>query len=317
MRKFIVSDLHGNGEVYDSMMAYLENIALLDDVELYINGDLIDRGLDSYRMLCDVRDRILGKGNIKIHYLGGNHELMMYQALCAKKPGKAINPWCDWMSNGGHIIEGVLDSSKDGEEKCEEFKEFLGTLKIYHLFDEKILNKPIVLVHARAPQKILKECPMTIADNNWNVFNAVWKRKSDGEEFFFFRVVPSFNRIGLDGYFTIIGHTPVNNRDGFYFDKRENVLNIDGGCAAYACEYFDYDHVPLVEVVGDALKILVFNHNNEIIQGYYYDGTFYRLKEESVDKDRLLLDSKFDNIKEEKVKLIKRHWNILKHGCEE
>ena len=110
MRKFIVSDLHGNGEVYDSMMAYLENIALLDDVELYINGDLIDRGLDSYRMLCDVRDRILGKGNIRIHYLGGNHELMMYQALRARKDGKWISPWCDWMMNGGHIIEGELDS---------------------------------------------------------------------------------------------------------------------------------------------------------------------------------------------------------------
>jgi hypothetical protein len=41
------------------------------------------------------------------------------------------------------------------------------------------------------------------------------------------------------------------------------------------------------------------------------------LKEESIDKDRLLLDSKFDNIKEEKIKLIKRYWNILKNGCEE
>ena len=32
MRKFIVSDLHGNGEVYDSILAYLENISLIDDV---------------------------------------------------------------------------------------------------------------------------------------------------------------------------------------------------------------------------------------------------------------------------------------------
>ena len=55
MRKFIVSDLHGNGEVYDSIMAYLENISLSEEVELYINGDLIDRGLDSYRMLEDVK----------------------------------------------------------------------------------------------------------------------------------------------------------------------------------------------------------------------------------------------------------------------
>ena len=65
MRKFIVSDLHGCGEVYDSIMGYLDNIGLMDDVVLYINGDLIDRGLDGYRMLIDVMERINGKGNIK------------------------------------------------------------------------------------------------------------------------------------------------------------------------------------------------------------------------------------------------------------
>ena len=34
MRKFIISDLHGNGEVYDSIMAYLDNISLKEKVEL-------------------------------------------------------------------------------------------------------------------------------------------------------------------------------------------------------------------------------------------------------------------------------------------
>ena len=32
MRKYIVSDLHGNGEVYDSIIGYLENVSLVDDV---------------------------------------------------------------------------------------------------------------------------------------------------------------------------------------------------------------------------------------------------------------------------------------------
>ncbi len=81
MRKFIVSDLHGNGEVYNSIIGYLENISLCEEVELYINGDLIDRGIDSFTMLMDVYKRINGNGNIKINYLGGNHELMMWQAL--------------------------------------------------------------------------------------------------------------------------------------------------------------------------------------------------------------------------------------------
>ena len=47
MRKFIISDIHGNGNLYYSVMSYLENISKCEDVTLYINGDLIDRGLES------------------------------------------------------------------------------------------------------------------------------------------------------------------------------------------------------------------------------------------------------------------------------
>jgi UDP-2,3-diacylglucosamine pyrophosphatase LpxH len=84
VRKFIISDLHGNGEVYDSIMAYLDNISLKEKVELFINGDLIDYGFQSFDMIMDVMDRMKGKGNVQIHYLGGNHELMMHQALKAR-----------------------------------------------------------------------------------------------------------------------------------------------------------------------------------------------------------------------------------------
>ena len=59
MRKFIVSDLHGNGNMYNSIIKYLENVNKDDEIMLYINGDLIDRGLDSADMLLDVRKRIL------------------------------------------------------------------------------------------------------------------------------------------------------------------------------------------------------------------------------------------------------------------
>ena len=67
MRKFIISDIDGDGVIYDSIMGYLDNISLMDDVELYINGDLMDRGYDGWRVLNDVIERINGKGKVKIN----------------------------------------------------------------------------------------------------------------------------------------------------------------------------------------------------------------------------------------------------------
>lgn len=306
MKKFIVSDLHGNGEVYDSIMGYLENIALIDDVELYINGDLIDRGLDSFRMLEDVIGRINGDGNIKIHYLGGNHELMMYQALIERKPGKAFDYWSDWMCNGGWIIEGELDFREDGEEKCTEFKEFLGGLNIYHKFDEIIDGNRLLLVHAQAPKEVLNICNMKIADNNKRVSDAVWTREEIRDNFLFFATdVLGYNVIGKEGYLTIIGHTPIKNAIGFKYNKKNNYLNIDGGCASYALGHFEYDHVPLVEVLDNKLALIIFNHSNEIIDGYYFDGNIIKMARDELDIKRRFIDHSCDGKGEEAKRLIK------------
>ena len=64
MRKFIISDIHGNGDIYDTIISYLDNVGCNEEVHLYINGDLIDREYDSFRVLMDVLERINGKGNI-------------------------------------------------------------------------------------------------------------------------------------------------------------------------------------------------------------------------------------------------------------
>ena len=290
MRKFIVSDLHGNGDVYDSIMGYLDNISNEEEVELYINGDLIDRGKDSFTMLMDVIERINGKGNIKIHYLGGNHELMMYDALRKRRPGKSISHWCDWMRNGGGIIEGELDIRDDGEELCETFKNFVGDLKIYHVFDEKILDKNMLLVHAQAPIAARDNIDLRIKDNNFIVERAVWTRR-DGSDPILSLISRAIGleRVGLDDFFTIIGHTPVDNNCGFIINERENFINIDGGCAAYAYGYHTYDHVPLLEVKGNGFDITIFNHSNKIINGYYYDGELSKISLEELNKKRKYL----------------------------
>ena len=307
MRTFIVSDLHGNGEVYESMMKYLENISLFDDVELYINGDLIDRGLNSYTMFNDVINRIEGKGDILIHYLGGNHELMMYQALKKRKHGEVIDHWCDWMLNGGWVIEGEFDAlEEDAEEKIEKYQSFLGNLKIYHKFPDIISNNQILLVHAQAPNNINDVCDMRIKDDNSDVWNAVWSRKVEKQSLFGIERIIGHNRIGLDGYLTIIGHTPLSDSKGFVFDEEENVINIDGGCAAYAVGQFEYDHVPLVEIEDGRLSFLTFNHNNEIISGYYYNGVLYPMDDKELDLRRVFLNRGLDGMGRKNKLLIKK-----------
>ena len=295
MRKFIVSDLHGNGEVYDSIIAYLENISLVDEVELFINGDLIDRGQDGYRMLEDVIERINGKGNIKINYLGGNHELMMYQALKKRKTGKSINYFCDWIRNGGRVIERELATREDGEEKCEEFKHFLGDLKIYHKFKEMVNGNSIILVHARAPRLVLEECNMQIKDNNREVLKSVWTRENDrGNLLLIIGKLLGYYSIGKGGFLTIKGHTPIKSFPGFIYNKEENFINIDGGCAGYAVGRSEYNHVPLVEVKDGYLELLIFNHNNEIIDGYYFDGEVKKMADYLIGSKRIFLNKNLD-----------------------
>ena len=304
MRKFIVSDLHGNGEVYDSIMAYLGNID--DEVELYINGDLIDRGLDSFRMFEEVIEAINGKGKIKIIYLGGNHELSMYQALLERPPGRGINQHSNWIDNGGWAIEGILDMRDDFEEKCEEYKQFLSNLKIFHEFEEVINNNKLVLVHAQVPQNLDELRDLKIGHNNTAVQDAVWTRKEIRVPLIFgLGDVIGMNRIGKEDYLSIVGHTPVTDDRGFTYDHVENYFNIDGGCAMYARGHFQFDHVPLVEVKDDYLKILIFNHNNEIIDGYYFEKYLLRMSNEDLEKERLLLNHSYDNNGLENKKLIK------------
>ena len=300
MRKFIVSDIHGNGDIYDSIMGYLDNIGVSEDVELFINGDLIDRGPDSFRIIMDVKERIQGIGNVKINYLGGNHELMMYNALRKKRPGKRIGRLNSWMLNGGWPIENELAAREDGDELSSKLKDFVGDLKVYHVFDETIENRKILLVHAQAPKRAKRYEKLYIKDNNIAVDKAVWTRREKTDLFTYgVKSLMDLNRVGLDPYFTIVGHTPVSNEDGFEYNKKEHYLNIDGGCAGYAIGRYEYNHVPLVEVRDNFLELLIFNHNNEIVKGYFFNGNFYQMKELELEYRKMFLNPKYNE--QEKV----------------
>lgn len=286
MRKFIVSDLHGNGEAYDAIMAYLDNISKKEDVSLYINGDLIDRGFDSFKMLIDVYNRCNGIGNVKIHYLAGNHEWLMYQSLIEIINDKGVNALYNWEDNGGIFVISMLEEITKREVNM--LKDFLGNLKIYHKFPEKVNGKQVCLVHAQMPSIAPDKCTMKLSDqkntDNNNcvhdpVFKAIWYRHKKGLPFLNYH--PEL--------LTIIGHSPVLKYPGIDILENGNIINIDGACANYAVGDFARDHVPLVEVKNGYLNFLIFNHKNEIIDGYVYDGSVKKMNEDNLNNNRKLL----------------------------
>lgn len=293
MRNFIVSDLHGNGNIYSSIIKYLENVSEIDEVTLYINGDLIDRGTDSGEMLMDVIDRIRNNKKFKIEYLAGNHELMMYQASKYRRKDNYRWPYHNiWFANGAETTAAYFETKLTYEEE-NDVVDFISNLKLYHKFNEKLNGKPIVLVHAKCPKEVKDECDLIVKDNNFEVSYYVWTRRYDDWGRF-------MNTLGNEKYFTILGHTPVNNEKGYEYNLDENYLNIDGGCAKYACGLIDFDHTPLVEIdeKNDRLVILTFNNDNEIINGHYFTrGISYSIKEDELNNYRSYLDQN-KNVKE-------------------
>ncbi|MBO6244560.1 MAG: metallophosphoesterase, partial [Clostridia bacterium] len=251
------------------------------EVVLYINGDLIDRGIDSADMLLDVKKRMISNP-FKIVYLGGNHELMMYQTYIDRIKGLDTSKSI-WYFNGGWMTDRCLEETLDTKEKDLEMVDFISNLKIVHTFDEKINGKNIMLVHAAYPPISNDYEKLRIKDNNAFVNYMVWTREKDCS-------VP----ITDNNYFTIVGHTPNKNMYGCEYHSDSNYLNIDGGCARYVTGNFSQNHSPLIEVCEGYLKVLTFNNDNDIIYGNYFsDKTFTLFNDNELNNERKYLNNSF------------------------
>lgn len=72
MKHYVATDIHGNLEMFDKMMNYLESQK--DGYILYYLGDAADRGEDGYEIIR----RLLNNSNVV--YLKGNHEDLFVRA---------------------------------------------------------------------------------------------------------------------------------------------------------------------------------------------------------------------------------------------
>ena len=88
---YLMSDLHGRYEAYRRM---LELIRFSESDELYVLGDVLDRGPQPLEILLDMRARP------RVHPILGNHEHTAYPILRALTRGE--HPPADaWLADGG------------------------------------------------------------------------------------------------------------------------------------------------------------------------------------------------------------------------
>ncbi len=210
--KYVVSDIHGMYEQYDKM---LKLINFSDEDELYIIGDVIDRGEGGIRILRDIMN------HPNMHMLLGNHEFMALEALDASlwsKP-RYMSLWA--IHNGGQVTYSNLLKLPKAEYK--EVVEYMHNLPTS--MEVEAGGRQFYLVHGFP------------ADN---VYDEVWTRP--------YLDTPN----PLAGKTLIVGHTPVfyyhgkddrevddyiynlrTKKEHFKIEHAEGFIDID--CACCAC----------------------------------------------------------------------------------
>ena len=70
--RYIVSDIHG---CHDQYLALLDKIHFSDEDELYVLGDVVDRGPEPIKVLQDMMKRP------NVVFILGNHDFIMYSLM--------------------------------------------------------------------------------------------------------------------------------------------------------------------------------------------------------------------------------------------
>ena len=210
-----MSDIHGE---YDKYMAMLDKISFKDSDNLYVLGDVVDRGKRPIDILQDMMVRF------NVFPIIGNHELMALELLknlsveitaenyATHIDSGLMNNLLDWQMNGGEttIKQFCNLSTDDREYILEYFEEFTP----YELL--RVGKRKFLLVHSGlgnfSPEKELDDYTL--------------------EELTYIRPNYEKNYFNDDNCYIVSGHTPtiaINGKTEIY--KCNNNICIDCGAA--------------------------------------------------------------------------------------
>jgi serine/threonine protein phosphatase 1 len=136
MRTFVISDIHGNNELFRRS---LKAIGLKKSDRLILLGDLIDRGQDSKGVLDTIF--LLRDNGFNVECLFGNHEQMLLDATLSSPM------FSQWIVNGGDkTLSSFLTRSLD--KIPLRYFDLIRTFKYY------IQEDDFIFVHAALNMKI-------------------------------------------------------------------------------------------------------------------------------------------------------------------
>lgn len=146
MATYVISDVHGN---YEGYMKILELINFSDEDTLYVNGDVIDRGMGGMKIL----QHMMLQPNI--YPILGNHEYaagtclrFLMKEITEESIGdideETIKNLMEWQSIGGQCTMDAFHKLSS-----EEKQDIVDYLDEFSLYEEVSVNgKQFVIVHA-------------------------------------------------------------------------------------------------------------------------------------------------------------------------
>ena len=199
MSKYAISDLHG---CYDEFVMMLKLIGFSEEDELFILGDIFDRGDKPLEIL----DYIWGHKNI--HLIKGNHEDMLQESLVNYEVRR--------------FYEAVESKTYKeiimrGPKFREKLYDYISALPLYIISDDNVMvHAGILLPENYRDLRIDEILEMQKTET------LLWTRDNIDKE------------IKIEGYNIICGHTPVQAIDADSEEtkilKRNGTYYIDCGC---------------------------------------------------------------------------------------
>ncbi|AGK95527.1 hypothetical protein Clopa_0472 [Clostridium pasteurianum BC1] len=195
-----MSDIHG---CYEKFIEMLKLVNFSDKDELYVIGDIFDRG----NKPLDILDYIRNHNNI--HLIKGNHENMYENFYKNRIYGVT------WFMNGGQRT--YIEIMKRGAVFNDSLYDYISNLPLYEIVDNNILVHAGIKLPVEYKKLSIKEI-MNIQDEE----TILWYRGGIGHE------------EKIKGYNIICGHTPVqvinNSSENAKILKANDTYYIDCGC---------------------------------------------------------------------------------------